>query len=62
MLTIGSAFGLQLQDAHIDSHLEDMASIGRFHPSGQHLARLKRPLLQDAIDIKPSRHGDSLDA
>jgi hypothetical protein len=56
VLAVGPALRLELQDSHIDPHLEDLPAVGSLHAASQDLPGLKWPLLQNAIDIKPSGH------
>ncbi len=55
-LAVGSALFLQLQQPHIDPHLQHVPPIGGFHLAGQYLARLKGPFLQNSVDIVTSGH------
>ena len=51
VFAVGPAGGLHLQHAHVDPHLKHLAPIaGADQPRGQH-ARLKRPLVEDEIDV-----------
>jgi hypothetical protein len=56
MLPVGPILDFQLQNAHFNAHLQDLASIAAPHEARTHLARLIRPLLEKAIDVLTPGH------
>ena len=53
MLPIGPGGNLHLEQPHVDPHLDHLAAVGCPDQTGSQHTRLKRPLVQDDVDVVP---------